>query len=623
MRNQRTGGERANASLRRGVNPRRACEHDDDARGTRHGGILGQHPRFCQTRRAGGAFALHASVRYFEVCSRVGGALPKTSARPIPGVAIVPIGDYYGSVDEAVKRDDIRGVYGKDIGPDFARALGRSLAEVLRCATPVEPVNVVVGHDMRLSGPVLAEALSQGLTEGGCRPVQMGLAGTELVGFLPAHYSDVIDGGVMITASHNPPEENGFKFFGRGGQPLSLAPLDAPSGEEGLGRMASSIKKSRIPERLKWEDFAPDYIQTVLQKGELDFERAVSGASEPMRIAVEAGNGMGGRILREFARIAPQFEWSFSNETPDGRFPRVMPNPLSDEYQRMVAELVRRTGSHVGMCFDGDADRVALADENGEMLSPPLLAALIGGRLREKLGPGAKTAFNLECSWVVPDSLGDRASVTGDGPAVMVPVGYGRIKAIMRRNPEIAFGAEHSGHYMFREFYTADSGMLAGLMVLELAAELHARGKTLSSELEEMRRRYHGSGEVNFQLPPERPVEHIIAEAVARFKGEAQSMYAVAADGVRLTETYPPSFELAATDVRVEAQDWWFCMRESGTEGDLCRLYVESDGDRGLMERKLKALVELVGPEFRTRNRTRGMPQDVRGGVKGDDGERR
>jgi len=511
----------------------------------------------------------------------------------------MPICHYFKRVEESVKRDDIRGTYGKTIDAEFARALGRGLAQRFRRTAPVEPVNIAVGHDMRLSGPVLAEALSQGLAAGGCRPIQMGLAGTELVGFLPAHYSDVFDGAVMVTASHNPPDNNGFKLFGRGGQPLPIAEAARPEAPcDPLQRVALALRKSSIPQRLRWEDFAPEYVRTALERGAIDLVRASRGAREPMRIAVEAGNGMGGRIMRELARIAPQFHWSFSNEVPDGRFPKVVPNPLMPHYQEMVAELVRATRSHVGICFDGDADRVALADETGEMLHPPLMAALIGQRLRDKLGPTARIAFNLECSWVVPDTLGDRASVTGEGPVLMTPVGYSRIKAIMHRNPEIAFGAEHSGHYMFREFYTADSGMLAGLTVLELAAELHARGESLSSAVAQMRGRYHGSGEINFDLPPERSVERVIEQAVAHFEGQIERIYAVTPDGVRATDAYPPPFELAASDVRVEMKDWWFCIRRSGTEGNLCRLYVEADGDRALMERNLEALRQLIGPQY-------------------------
>ena len=510
------------------------------------------------------------------------------------------IAGYYSTVDGVVQRDDIRGVYGKTIDCDFARALGRTLARVFRRTAALDPVNIAVGHDMRLSGPVLAEALCGGLEAGGCRPIRMGLAGTELVGFLPSHYSDVIDGGVIITASHNPADSNGFKFFGRGGQPLPVAMKSGPVKPDALlQEVAVSLKKAALPQRLRWSDVAPDYIRTAVEKGGLDFHRAAGGAAHPLRVAVEAGNGMGGRIMREFAKITPQFHWTFSNETPDGRFPKIVPNPLMPAYQQMVADLVRSSGSHVAFSFDGDADRVALADENGDPISPPLLAALIGKRLREKLGPDARTAFNLECSWAVPDLLGDRDHVTGDGPAVMVPVGYNRIKAIMHGNPDIAFGAEHSGHYMFRDFYTADSGMLAGLMVLELVAELHAQGRTLSEEVRGMRQRYCGSGEINFSLPPERPVEEVIAQAVETYRGEASSMYAVAADGVRPTDTYPPPFERGADDVRVESKQWWFCMRRSGTEGGLCRLYVEADGDRSLMEQKLTELAGLIGERYR------------------------
>jgi len=515
----------------------------------------------------------------------------------------MPISEYFGSVDKVIKRDDIRGVYGVNIDFDFAHRLGRVLAEFFTRATAIKPVNVAVGHDMRLSGPVLAAALCEGLAHGGCRPIEMGLAGTELVGFLPAHYSDVIDGGVMITASHNPPDNNGFKFFGRGGQPLPLAEgFKAPCPEDVLKRIGLAVKKSRIPQRLRWDDFAPDYIRTAVQRGGLDFQAAARGAKKPLRIAVEAGNGMGGRIMREFANLNPHFHWTFSNEQPDGRFPVIVPNPLMNDYQRMVTDLVLGSKSDVGVCFDGDADRVALADEKGVMLSPPLLAALVGRRLREKLGPGAVIAPNLACSWVVADTLGERARVTGDGGVFITPVGYGKIKVIMHKNPSIVFGAEHSGHYMFRDFYSADSGMLAGLTVLELVAELHAKGKTLSAEVEGLRRKYHESGEINFQLPADKPADDIIAEAVKKFSREAKSIYAVAEEGVKKIDKYPPPFEQAVSDVRVECKDWWFVMRKSGTEGgagDICRLYVEAVGEAKLMEQKRDVLVKMIGPQYR------------------------
>jgi phosphomannomutase len=269
----------------------------------------------------------------------------------------------------------------------------------------------------------------------------------------------------------------------------------------------------------------------------------------------------------------------------------------------MVAELIEKTGSDVGVCFDGDADRVALFDENGEMVSPPILAALIGQRLREKLGAEEKIAHNLVCSWVVADTLGDREKVVdGKGGTVITPVGYGKIKAIMHENPDVVFGAEHSGHYMFRDFYIADSGMLAGLVVLELAAELHAEGKTLSSVVDKWRSRYIESGEINFQMPASRPAAQVIGEAVERFQDEAHSIYAVAEDGVRKIKKYPPRFKQAVDDIRLEGENWWFCMRRSGTEGSgggICRLYVEAVEDRSLMEQKRDELVNLIGDEYR------------------------
>jgi phosphomannomutase len=204
---------------------------------------------------------------------------------------------------------------------------------------------------------------------------------------------------------------------------------------------------------------------------------------------------------------------------------------------------------------------------------------------------------------VVPDTLGDRREVLGEGTAVMTPVGYAKIKAIMYDDPEIGFGAEHSAHYMFREFWCSDSGMLAALLLLEIAAELHAEGKPLSSVLEEPRARYHESGEINFQLPPNRPGDGVIEEAVENMRDRMERLYVVVDDRVRMVDTYPPpDLELSVADVRAEAADWWFCMRKSGTEagaGDLLRLYVEADGERAKMAKVRDELVEMVGPDLR------------------------
>lgn len=514
------------------------------------------------------------------------------------------VADYFESVDRVVKRDDLRGRYGRNLDEDFARSLGRSLAEFYCRTTAVEPVNVVVGHDMRLSGPSLASALCEGLRSGGCRPILMGLAGTELAGFLPAKYREVIDGGIIITASHNPRDYSGFKMFGRGGQPLSLAAtLPAPEPEDEMQRLALALKKRKIPTTLQWEDFAPDYVQTAMEKGGCSFEEALEGADRPLRVAVEGGNGMGGPVMRELARLVPQCEWTFSNDRPDGSFPVIVPNPLERRYQDMVRRLVQDSGSDMGICLDGDADRVSIADENGQMIPPPYVTALIGKRLREKLGPDAKIAHNLACSWAVADTLGDREKVADGGPTVLTPVGYGKIKVIMHKDPSIAFGAEHSGHYMFRDFWCADSGMLAGLLMIELAAELHSEGKKLSSVVDPLRNRYFESGEINFELPPNRPGESVIEQAVKQFQDEAVRTFCVTAEGARQVETYPPpGLELTVADCRLEAEDWWFCMRKSGTEaaaGDLLRLYVESCDDPNIMEQHRDALVELVGPELR------------------------
>ena len=514
------------------------------------------------------------------------------------------ISDYVADVDKMIKRDDIRGVYGENLDADVAESVGKALAAFARRTTAVKPINVVIGHDMRLTGPELASAMGRGVQKGGCRPIQLGLAGTELVGFLAAKYDRVIDAGVIITASHNPRGYNGFKMFGRSGQPLGLASqLPVPNPEDESEKLALSLKKRAIPRTLPWEDFAPDYAQTVLERGGCDFEAALQGASEPLKVAVEAGNGMGGPIMRQVSQAVPELDWTFSHDRPDGTFPHIIPNPLEDEYQQFLTDLVRRSGADVGVIMDGDGDRVILSDENGELIPSPTVAALIGERLREKLGPEARIAHNLACSWVVADRLGDRDRVDSGGPTAITPVGYGKIKRMMHHDRSIAMGAEHSGHYIFRDFWRADSGVMAGLQMLELAAELKARDQSLSEILKPLRDKYIQSGEINFQLPADRSFQDTAARAVQQFAAQAERIFVSTPDGCERVESYPPSnVELSVPDVRLEADDWWFCMRPSGTEGRggvICRLYVEAVGDRELMEKRRDELADIVGNEYR------------------------
>lgn len=510
--------------------------------------------------------------------------------------------EWLEKIDSVVKRDDIRGIAGETITPEFAFNLGRSVAALFMEQTAVHPVNIVVGHDARRSGPMLARALCDGLALEGCRPIELGVAGTEVVGFMPAKYSDVIDGGVIITASHNPREYNGFKFFGRQGQPLPLArtlPVPAPEGE--LQRVTLGAKKGMIPNRLDWDNFAGDYAATVVEKSGVDFRSLAKKCKRPLKVLVEAGNGVGGIIARMIARHAEGLDWAFSHDNPDGLFPVVVPNPLTSAYQEVATAAIRAAGADVGLCFDGDADRATIFDEQGRMIPPSIITALAGQKLRERGGEDEKIAHNLATSWCVADLLGDRNNVLGDGPTVITPVGYGKIKPLMFEMPAIAMGAEHSGHYIFRDFWRADSGMMVAVILLELALEALAEGRKVSDLWTPIDAKYFNSNEFNFQLDPGDPARNYIEQAAKKHEAHAKQILVVSEGRCVKVNTYPPpGVDLEVDDVRIEFKDWWFVMRRSGTEaekGDILRCYVESTDSREHTENVKAEFVKMAGKD--------------------------
>ena len=501
----------------------------------------------------------------------------------------------------AVKRDDIRGVFGETITCDFAFSLGRAFGEFLKQHTLIKPVNVVVGHDARRSGPMLALAFQKGLAVSDCRAIMLGMSGTEQVGFLPAKYPDVIDGGVMVTASHNPRQYNGFKFFGRRGQPLDLArTFEAPAPETELQKLALSVKKRMIPARLPWEDFAVDYARTVLEKSGVD-TLVEAGDATRIKVAVEAGNGVGGIICREVAELLPCFDWVFSHDTPDGNYPLVVPNPLKADYQAIARDLVKRSSADIALCFDGDADRTMIFDENGDMIPTSVVTALVGRQIQKRFGQNARIAHNLPSSWCVADTLGDRNRVGEDGLTLLTPVGYGKIKPLMFEMPEIALGAEHSGHYMFSDFWCADSGMMCAAIMVQLAEAAAGSGKKLSDIYRPISQRYFNSGEFNFQLPPDEPARQYIEQFASERMHDATQMFVVSEGRCCKVNEYPPSgIELEVDDVRVEFDDWWFVMRRSGTEaekGDILRCCVESTKSREKVEKIIEDIAKMVGPD--------------------------
>jgi phosphomannomutase len=423
------------------------------------------------------------------------------------------------------KSYDVRGTVPDHLDADAARAIGLGLANYLGDGP------VVVGRDMRLSSPELAAALSQGLNEGGAEVWDIGLCSTDMVTFVTGRSE--IAGGVMVTASHNPPQWNGFKFCERGGYPLS--------GRHGLDQILDRILTGRLERApsaagVEKRDMVQEYVRHLLSFIDVP-------ALRPLKVVVDAGNGMAGKMFPEVARHLPIQVIPLFFEL-DGSFPNHLASPIEEENQEDCKRKIRETGADLGLLFDGDADRVFVVDEKAEGLSGTILTALIAEKMARQ-HPGANILYNVICGRIVPEVI-----ARAGGRGVQTPVGHSLIKAIMRQEDAV-FAGEHSGHYFFRDNYSADSGLIAALIVLELVS----RQERPLSELVRPYQQYSASGEIN------------IAVAHA-----AEQQVKIAA----LQDRFADGKVLAIDGLRVDYPHWWFNVRPSNTE-PLLRLNVEAD----------------------------------------------
>ncbi len=436
------------------------------------------------------------------------------------------------------KTYDVRGTVPDQLDADAAHSVGLGLANYLGGGP------VVVGRDMRLSSPELAAALAAGLNAGGVDVWDIGLCSTDMVTFVTGKYG--IAGGVMVTASHNPPQWNGFKFCERGGFPLS--------GQHGLdqiveriiaGRLETAAARGSVEER----SLTQEYVRHLLSFIDVD-------AIRPLKVVVDAGNGMAGKMFPEVARHLPIEVIPLFFEL-DGRFPNHLASPIEEENQEDCKRKIRETGADLGLLFDGDADRAFVVDEKAEAISGTILTALVAESILRR-HPGSTVLYNVICGRIVPEVI-ERAG----GRGVQTPVGHSLIKAIMRRENSI-YSGEHSGHYFFRENFSADSGLIAALMVLELISK---QGRPLS-EVVAPYEKYVQSGELNSKVTD----------------GPAK----IAA----LQERYQDGAAITIDGLRVDYPRWWFNVRASNTE-PLLRLNVEADTAE-LMAEKRDELLAII-----------------------------
>jgi phosphomannomutase len=438
------------------------------------------------------------------------------------------------------KAYDVRGIYPGELDEEGAEAIGRAYVEQF------EPRRMAVGRDMRLSSIAMQEALMRGATAAGADVVDLGLIGTEMLYFAVGSLG--LEGGAMVTASHNPKEYTGMKLVRRGALPVG--------GESGLldvrDRALAGDGRAPAPEqgRIEKHDIWPAYVDRVLS-----FVDVV--AIEPLRVVIDAANGMAGTMLPPVLGRLP-VETVRCYFEPDGSFPNHEPNPLLPENREFIVRKTLEEGADLGVAFDGDADRCFFVDDTGEFVPGDFVTALFAESVLEK-EPGAKIIYDVRASRAVPDTI-ERAG----GVALVNRVGHAFIKARMRKE-DAAFAGEVSGHYYFRDFSQADSGVVPFLLMLELISK---KGLRLSEILEPLRSRYFITGELNTPVPD------------------------VALKLQELKERYADGRVSHLDGVSVDFDDWHFNVRPSNTE-PLLRLNLEATTEE-LMERRRDEVLEVI-----------------------------
>lgn len=440
------------------------------------------------------------------------------------------------------KAYDIRGRVPDDLNVDIAGRIGRAFCELLR------PHSVVVGEDIRLSSPALADALAGGLAAGGAEVLRIGQCGTEEVYFATAHLK--AGGGIMVTASHNPADWNGMKLVREGSRPVS--------GDSGLDEIRELAESGRFsaparPASVRTIDTFAAYLQHLL--GYIDLP-----ALRPLKVVVNAGNGGAGHVIDGIERFLP-FSFIKLHHEPDGHFPHGVPNPLLPESRQATSEAVVAAGADFGVAWDGDFDRCFLFDEQGRFIEGYYIVGLLAQAMLSRT-PGARIIHDPRLTWNTQDVVRGCGGIP-----VQSKTGHAFIKERMRAE-DAAYGGEMSAHHYFRDFAYCDSGMLPWLLV---AGIISATRKPLSALVAERIARFPCSGEINRAVRDPAAALRAIRERYA-----------------------PTAIAVDETDgLSLEYPEWRFNLRLSNTEA-LIRLNVESRGDAGLMQRQTAAILAVL-----------------------------
>jgi phosphomannomutase len=447
-----------------------------------------------------------------------------------------------GVLDPSVfKAYDVRGIHPTELDEDGAYRIGRAYVEEF------EPRTVAIGRDTRLSSPSMAAAAIDGARDGGADVLDLGLVGTEMVYYAVGELG--LDGGICVTASHNPGDYTGMKIVRRGARPVG--------GDSGLDRVrrraeagfGDVVRRGTVRDEDVWDGFVAKVLSFV---DEARFR--------PLRIVVDAANGMAGTMLPPVLERLPQLDVVRCYFEPDGSFPNHEPNPLLPENREFIVERTRAEGAQLGVAYDGDADRCFFVDDTGEFVPGDFVTALLARAMLAK-EPGAKIIYDVRASWAVP-----RAIEEAGGVPLINRVGHAFIKERMRKDDAL-FAGEVSAHYYFRDFSQADTGVVPFLVMVEL---LSRADRPLSELLAPYRERYFLTGELNTP----------VADVALKLQ-EIKERYAAA--GGRISHL---------DGISVEFDDWHFNVRPSNTE-PLLRLNLEALSEP-LMEEKRDEVLGLI-----------------------------
>jgi phosphomannomutase len=439
------------------------------------------------------------------------------------------------------KAYDVRGLYPGELDEEGAYAIGRAYVEHF------EPKKIAVGRDTRLSSPVMAEAAIRGAVEAGADVCDVGLIGTEMLYYAVGELG--LEGGLMVTASHNPKEYTGMKIVRRGALPVG--------GESGLldvrdRAAANEGPPAGPPGTLEAVDIWPGFVDKVMSVVDV-------AAVRPLRVVIDAANGMAGAMLPPVLERLP-IEATRCFFEPDGSFPNHEPNPLLPENREFIVARTLAEGADLGVAFDGDADRCFFVDDTGEFIPGDFVTALLAESILRKEPAGTKVIYDVRASWAVPETI----EAAGGVPLVN-RVGHAFIKHRMRKEDAV-FAGEVSGHYYFRDFYRADSGVIPFLLMLEYVS---TAGRKLSEILKPYRERYFITGEINTP----------VADVPLKLQ--------------ELKERFGPEGDVTHLDgLSVVAQDWHMNVRPSNTE-PLLRLNLEARSQEQ-MERKRDEVLGVI-----------------------------